>query len=81
MELSLKGEEAILICNNVGSRNCQHILREKSLAIIMGFPIGDLFSIISFLLAGVQTCQLFENDLMATCKRSKETNSDFKVRI
>ena len=27
------------------------------------------------LLAGEQTCQLFENYLMATCKRSKETNS------
>ena len=48
--------------------------------VIMGFPIGDLFSIRSFLLAGAQTCQLFENDLMATCKRSKETNSDFIVR-
>ena len=32
----------------------------------MGFPIGDLFSIRSFLIAGVQTCQLFENDLMAS---------------
>ena len=48
--------------------------------VIMGFPIGDLFSIRSFLLAGAQTCQLFENDLMATRKRSKETNSDFIVR-
>ena len=47
----------------------------------MGFPIGDLFSIRSFLLAGAQTCQLFENDLMATNKRSKETNSDFIARI
>ena len=33
-----------------------------------GFPIGDLFIIIPFLLAGAQICQLFENDLMATCK-------------
>ena len=47
----------------------------------MGFPIGDLFSIRSFLLAGAQTCQLFENDLMATHKRSKETNSYFIARI
>ena len=47
----------------------------------MGFPIGDLFSIISFLSAGAQTCQLFENDLMATHKRSKEINSDFIARI
>ena len=39
----------------------------------MGFPVGDLFSIISLVLAGVQTCHLFENDLMATRKRSKET--------
>ena len=49
----------------------------------MGFPIGDLFtvfSIISFLLAGAQTCKLLENDLMATRKRSKETNSDFIAR-
>ena len=47
----------------------------------MGFPMGDLFNIEYFLLAGVQTCQLFENDLMATSKRSKETNSDFIARI
>ena len=32
----------------------------------MGFPIGDLFSIIKFLQASVQTYQLFENDQMAT---------------
>ena len=43
----------------------------------MGFPIGDLFSIRFFLLASAQTCPLFENDLMATCKRSEETFSDF----
>ena len=44
----------------------------------MGFPIGDLFSIRYFLLAGAQTCELFENNLyvMATRKKSKETNSD-----
>ena len=47
----------------------------------MGFPIGDLISITDFLLAGAKTCQLFENDLMATRKRSKETNSDFIARI
>ena len=47
----------------------------------MGFPIGHLFSIRSFLLTGAQTCQLFENDLMATHKRSKETNSDIIARI
>ena len=47
----------------------------------MGFSIGDLFSIRYSLLAGVQTCQLFENDLMAAPKRSKETNSDFIARI
>ena len=47
----------------------------------MAFTIGDLLSIRSFLLAGVQTCQLFENDLMATRKRSKETNFDFIKRI
>ena len=35
----------------------------------MGFPKGDLLSIRSFGLAGLQTCQLFENDLMATRKR------------
>ena len=47
----------------------------------MGFPIDDIFSIRSLLLAGMQTCQLFENDLMATRKRSKETNSDFIASI
>ena len=47
----------------------------------MDFTVGDLFSIRSFLLAGVQTCQLFEIDLMATRKRSKEITSDFIVRI
>ena len=41
----------------------------------MGFPIGDLISIRS--LVGAQTCQLFENGLMAACKRSKETHSVF----
>ena len=47
----------------------------------MGFPIGDLLSIRSFLLAGVHACQLFENYLMATCKRSKETNFIFMAWI
>ena len=47
----------------------------------MGFPIGDLLSIRSFLLAGAQACQLFENDPLATCKRSKETNSILILRI
>ena len=44
----------------------------------MGFPIAYLFSIRSVLLAGAQTCELFEYDLMATCKRSKETISDLE---
>ena len=35
----------------------------------MGFPIGDLFSMRSFLLTGAQACQLFENDLMDACNR------------
>ena len=47
----------------------------------MGFLIGDLFSIRSFLLASAQTFQWFENDLMATRKRSKETNYNFIARI
>ena len=47
----------------------------------MGFPIGDLGSMSFFLLAGSQICQLFENDLMTTRKWSKETKSDFIVRI
>ena len=47
----------------------------------MGFPIGDLLSIRSFLLAGAHACQLFENDLMATCKRYKETNLNFIASI
>ena len=57
--------------------NC-FILREKNFAIsYKGFSIADLLRIRSFLLAGGQACQLFENDLMATCKRSKETNLNF----
>ena len=47
----------------------------------MGFPIGDLWSIRYFYLAGSQTCQLFENELMATRKWSKETQSDCIVKI
>ena len=47
----------------------------------MGFHIGDLSSIRSFLLASVQTCQLFENDFMTTQKRSKETKYDFIAMI
>ena len=47
----------------------------------MGFPIGDILSIRSFLLASIQTCQLFDNDLMATRKMSKETNSNFIAKI
>ena len=43
---------------------------------MMGFPIGDILSIKYFALAGAQTCQLFENNLMATPKRSKVTHSD-----
>ena len=35
----------------------------------------------SFLLAGVKSCQLFESDLRATRKRAKQTHSDFIVRI
>ena len=46
----------------------------------MCFPIGNLLSIRYILLAGAQACQLFENDLMATCKRSKETNPSFIAR-
>ena len=51
--------------------------------VIMSFPIDDLLSISCFLLAGVQTCLLFENDLKATCthKRSKETNSDLIAKF
>ena len=47
----------------------------------MGFPIGDLWSTRSFKLAGSQTCHLFENDSMGTRKWSKETKSDFIMRI
>ena len=45
----------------------------------MGFPIGNLLNIRYFLFAGWQTCKLFENDLMATHKRSKETNRGFDL--
>ena len=41
----------------------------------MGFPCSDIFSILSFLLAGAKSCQLFEYDLLATSKRSKETKN------
>ena len=47
----------------------------------MEFPIEDLWRIRSFYLEGTQTCVLFENDLMATRKWSKETESDFILRI
>ena len=59
---------------------CVDMLKEKSLAISYN-GIDDLFSTRSVLSAGVQTCHLFENDLMATRKWSKETNSDFIARI
>ena len=45
----------------------------------MGFSIGALLSIRNILLSGVQTCQLFENDILATSKRSKETHFNFKL--
>ena len=44
-------------------------------------PIGDFLSMRSFLLAGAHACQFFENVLMATCKRPKETNLNFIARI
>ena len=47
----------------------------------MGFPIGYFCSIRSNLLASAQICQLFENELMSTLKRLKETNYDFTARI
>ena len=51
----------------------------------MRSPIGDLFSIGSLLKAGVQSCHLFENGLMATSKRSKETqfekNTIFNLKL
>ena len=48
------------------------LYRGKSLAIFYnGVPIGDLWSIRPFKLAGSQTCRLFENDLMATRATSK----------
>ena len=54
----------------------------KSLEIVItGFAIGDLLSIRSFLLAVVKTCQLFENDLIATCKSPKEKQSNFIARF
>ena len=59
-----------------------NIPREKKITqlVIIGFPTGDIFSTISFLLASAQTCQMFENDL-ATRKTSKETNYDLIARI
>ena len=43
--------------------------------------MGYFCSIRSNLLASAQICQLFENELMSTLKRSKETNYDFIGRI
>ena len=64
------------------SLSCINILREKiKQLVIMGFTLGDLFSIRSFLLASAQTCPLVENDLMATHKRSKEINYNFTAKI
>ena len=45
----------------------------------MGFPVGDLLALDLFI--GAQTCRMFENDLMVTCKRLKETDSNSKARI
>ena len=42
----------------------------------MGFP-GRSLRIRFILKAGPQTCQLFENDLTPTCKRSTRAYSDF----
>ena len=47
----------------------------------MGFLKGNLFSISSLLLAGAQTCPLFEHDLMAARKSSKETKSELIASI
>ena len=47
----------------------------------MGFPIGDLFRIRSFLLAVVQSYQLFEDNLMATCKSPTKKQSNFIARF
>ena len=59
-----------------------NILRQKSLAICYsGFSHKRSFYHQFFLSAGAQTPQLFENDQMATCKRSKETNSNFIARV
>ena len=43
----------------------------------MGLPIGILFSMRAFLLAGAQACQLFENDLMDAWKRLQFYSEDF----
>ena len=56
--------------------------KRKSLATSYnGLSIGHLLSIRSVSLAGAQTCHLFKNDLVATCKRSNETNSDLIAKI
>ena len=52
------------------------ILRESSLA-----TNWFLFSTRSIILVGAKTCQLFENDFMATCERSRVSSSDLKARI
>ena len=73
----------------IGSANPDHVRlfpvlitilrgkKVKQLVINYGFSIGYLCSIRSTLLDSAQTCQLFENELVATLKRSKETNYDF----
>ena len=66
---------------------CSHCLRGGHVrlllcyAVISALSILHLFSTRSFLLVGAQRCQLFENDLMATCERSKVSNPDLKARI
>ena len=74
--------------SNINISNCNSILQHCVAAtiilrelFIVGFPIGDILCIRPFLLASALACQLFENDLMATHKRPKETNSNFIARI
>ena len=81
------GDKNLMGCFCKGGKSLRDVLSRVSkmtwdvLSGSLGFPIGDFFGIISFLLAGVQACQFFENDLMATCKRLKDANSGFIARF
>ena len=72
----------LTVLNLEKKSNLGLILREKSLAIIYnGVSHRRFLKHKIFLIGRFANCRLFENDLMATHKWSKETKSNFIARI